>query len=478
MSGILDSKSRVIDAILTTEGRRQLAEGTFVVSYATFTDGDVPYAPDVNVGHEDPTNKFYLEASSLPQDQVVFEANDEGKLVSMRNQLMYVKSPGQNVSASFTLGALKDGKLMAVELQHGRKITVKDIQENALDKNKGFIYSDSLGVTGSVLVNPELLAGTVSILPSLNLAFVGTKYGMGQTQFASSISSSIAQLSSLVGGPKVSVASQNNVVFIDASANIVDDKSQLLYSGTLSSPILLEEAAIGGRVVTDEIIDADFSSQITGILSSSFDNFKMHRSIASIDRLFVDDNFNLSANELNFDISKLSKKSLKVFNEAPPDLNSLDSLFNDARMSHLDNYAYLPPIVKTSDSVVTDKTNIANVQPYLLGDYPSWGDNEKKLDYLTLMDSLSDYQENEVLLTQTSIKNNVMIQFFEVSSGTVTKLDAIDFGEILTNYNDDPRGNFRKVFFVGKIFLDNRGTACFVNIFTLIFNRDSRELLS
>ena len=58
MSGILDNKSRMIDAMLTSEGRRQMAEGTFEVSYVTFTDSGVAYIPDPVNGHDDPTNKI------------------------------------------------------------------------------------------------------------------------------------------------------------------------------------------------------------------------------------------------------------------------------------------------------------------------------------------------------------------------------------------------------------------------------------
>ena len=68
MAGILDNKSRIIDAILTSEGRRQMAEGTFEVSYATFSDYGVSYIPDLKNGHENPTSKIYFEACNLPQD--------------------------------------------------------------------------------------------------------------------------------------------------------------------------------------------------------------------------------------------------------------------------------------------------------------------------------------------------------------------------------------------------------------------------
>jgi len=80
MSGILDNKSRVIDALLTYEGRRQMAEGNFVISYATLSDAFVVYEPSNVDGHVDPTTKIYLEAFNAPQDQITFESDDSGKL--------------------------------------------------------------------------------------------------------------------------------------------------------------------------------------------------------------------------------------------------------------------------------------------------------------------------------------------------------------------------------------------------------------
>ena len=83
MSGILDNKSRIIDAILTTEGRRQMADGNFVVKFVTFSDAGVVYQKS-NEGHEDPTNKIYLESFNVPHDQIIFESDDSGNLVPFR----------------------------------------------------------------------------------------------------------------------------------------------------------------------------------------------------------------------------------------------------------------------------------------------------------------------------------------------------------------------------------------------------------
>jgi hypothetical protein len=477
MSGILDSKSRIIDAILTTEGRRQMAEDTFEISYATFTDAGVSYVTDKIDGHQDPTVKIMFEACNLPQDQITFEANDEGKLVSLRRQDIKLKTPNGNVPSGYAEGTLTNGRLTVYQYHHGRRIKTSFIQEITSDVNKGFVYSDSTGLTGSILAKPNLKAGQVSatapMLGKPYVAYFGTQGGMGPQQFAQTLSGAIAALKTL-GGPDVNGSAVNDSVYLDVGETFIGTK--LYASGTLSSPLVLEEGAIGGKVMVDELQNSSFASQIEGILTSSFDNFVELQTISTIDRLFEDDQFFLSETVVNFDMSKLDPIVMKALKESPPSLNSIDSLFNDDKLSHLENHMYLPPIIKTPDALVTDKTLLDNTLPHLLGDYPSWGDNENKLTYKKLLSQLDPYKDvkQEVYFNKTSRNNEIIAQFFEVTDKEVSKLDVVDFGVVM---NDDRSSSVvtNKVFFVGKTFLDNRGTTCFVNMFTLIFSKDDRQ---
>jgi hypothetical protein len=109
MSGILDNKSRIIDAILTFEGRRQMATGDFVVKYVTFSDKNIVYKPDLQEGHVDPTNKIYLETFNSPYDQIIFESDDSGNLVSFRQHAVTdpTSTTGSLAWNSFIGGQLK-----------------------------------------------------------------------------------------------------------------------------------------------------------------------------------------------------------------------------------------------------------------------------------------------------------------------------------------------------------------------------------
>lgn len=475
MSGILDSKSRILDAILTVEGRRQMAAGTFEVSYATFSDYGVSYIPDAEEGHEDPTKKIYLEACNLPQDQITFEANDEGRINGFRNQDLKLENPDGNIPSSIQQAILKNGKLTTYAYHHGRRIRVTSIKEDRLDNNKGFIYSDTTGLTGSILIDSTLPARIVSSsLSAPYVAHIGTMGGMGPEEFVNSISSSISRLRS-AGGPNVPFTTRYDSVYLDVGASFAG--STIYATGTLSSPLEIEEPAIGGKLLFNEIENASFSSQIQGILTSSIDNFLELQTISSVNRVFEDDQFELSRNEVTFDISKNSNSTLAALKQSPPSLNSIDSLFSDDKLSHLENFMYLPPIVKTSDSVLPDKTNVSNLTPYLLGDYPSLGDNEKVLTFNKLMLQLSQYQDlnTPIYFEKSSINNNIIGQLFEITNTSVSKLDVIDFGPI-KNDIQEPSVVTDRVFFAGKTFLDNRGTTCYVNMFTLIFSKDSRNV--
>lgn len=100
MSGILDPKSRVLDAIVTLEGRRQMSSGRFKIDFVTFSDSMTFYERDAISGSADIGSRVYLECSQLPQDQITFEADDSGKLVPMPNTSGLTIAGGRLVSGS------------------------------------------------------------------------------------------------------------------------------------------------------------------------------------------------------------------------------------------------------------------------------------------------------------------------------------------------------------------------------------------
>jgi len=497
--GILDNKSRIIDAIITSEGRRQMSEGTFNVSYVTFTDADVSYLPDVENGHEDPTSKLYFEAANLPQDQIVFEANDEGKLVPFKKQNLNL---GINLpfgeGSSQAQGEFINGKLSAYSYYHGRTIkTFNFLKYDKANDEKGFIYCDGAGAfTASILIKPDFpsefitgsFAGCSGLTGKPYKAYIGTKDGLDAQSLAKCIVRAISLISSSEG-PSVFATQQANVVFLDSKSTENIASGQILKItpntiGSITSSLSLEGPVLGGKLHREEIEVANFSSQITDILSSSFDNFQDLKIISTIDRLFEDDNFSIYPkapenskfdSEIKFDLNQISARRLRQLTMAPPTLNSIDSLFSDSKLSNLENFRYLPPLVKVSDSIVANKKDIKNIPTkYFLGDYPSWGDNEMTLMMSKLMADLKNYPSQDVVFEKTSRNNNILGQFFEIVDNTVSKLDIVDFGYMQNDVGSDPNEKNR-VFFIGKTFIDDRGTTCYVNLFTIVLSQRDRD---
>lgn len=75
MAGILDSKARIMDFILTDEGRRQVRAGDLRIGFASFSDLGTFYEDNGDGVAEDANARIYFEASSRHQDRIVVESN-------------------------------------------------------------------------------------------------------------------------------------------------------------------------------------------------------------------------------------------------------------------------------------------------------------------------------------------------------------------------------------------------------------------
>tara|TARA_Y100001970_G_C14248235_1_gene869836 strand:- start:3209 stop:4159 length:951 start_codon:yes stop_codon:yes gene_type:complete len=79
MAGILDPKQRILDVILTPNGRRQIRNRTFEIKYASITDKTAYYQTD-GVQLLDISNEIQLEAFGGPQDTIIPEIEEFGQI--------------------------------------------------------------------------------------------------------------------------------------------------------------------------------------------------------------------------------------------------------------------------------------------------------------------------------------------------------------------------------------------------------------
>ena len=73
MSGILDKKKRILDFIITEEGRNQAANGELRIHYASFSDSAAFYTAISGSYADDITNRIQFEVNVKPQDSIVLE---------------------------------------------------------------------------------------------------------------------------------------------------------------------------------------------------------------------------------------------------------------------------------------------------------------------------------------------------------------------------------------------------------------------
>lgn len=91
MAGILDGKSRMMDTIITKEGRRQIAEGNLRIRYVTFTDRHTFYVQEDEDATDDADDRIFFEATSRPQDQIIFETDENGDMLPFDGDDVTVK---------------------------------------------------------------------------------------------------------------------------------------------------------------------------------------------------------------------------------------------------------------------------------------------------------------------------------------------------------------------------------------------------
>lgn len=151
MAGILDSKKRVIDAILTFEGRNQIARGDLRIKSYTFSDAGTYYRADIASGSADATKRIHFEASNLPQDSITLESNDEGRVSPFKN--------GSGIQVT-------DGQI--VEYDSRSSATILNGTE--------FLFSSSI-----LMNEPNVNFRNLQVLSTVDSIFDDSSFGVGNS---------------------------------------------------------------------------------------------------------------------------------------------------------------------------------------------------------------------------------------------------------------------------------------------------------
>ena len=87
--GLLDPKSRILDVVLTDQGRRALAKNKLKFSFYSLSDSTSFYQGDLLSGSADATSRIYAEcATDLPQDIISLPVNDARQITNIRSTVI------------------------------------------------------------------------------------------------------------------------------------------------------------------------------------------------------------------------------------------------------------------------------------------------------------------------------------------------------------------------------------------------------
>jgi len=352
MAGILDKRTRFIDLVLTKEGKRQIASGKLRAEYASLSDSSVYYS--TNEKNEEVRKRIYFETMGSPNNVIVLEKDDSGKLVD------FDFSPTGSI-----------------------------VGENIFSKEANPTHQDLHKIKRS---SGDQFASLAASLPASFLKHFAANQFIGTRAFNES------------------------------------------------------------------------------------------------------SKFELSTNELKFAISNSVPFKTGPRKEVI-NVDNAESFLFDSKLTHLPNFAYLPPvnIDGTSYGNYTDLRNLnreswEEIKQSLgfkhfeeIGDFANDSDDmriDKSGDFkvenrrnLLPTDTELIKQYRVVKFKNTSDQNNLLMQIFEIdeSRAILKKLDIVDAG-VFYDEEDINLKYEKRVFYVGKVFLDSYNTPTFINMFTIIMD--------
>lgn len=288
----------------------------------------------------------------------------------------------------------------------------------------------------------------------------------------------------------------------DQVAYEADDSGGLVAFGNnnyFASPTGESVRVISGKLVSGWELgiptvlsaSAQFASVAESVLSGTVDNFRRLSILKSPDLLYSNrDEFRLSiTGAINF---RVTNDTVLPGGVTAGVLESSEDMFSDRRLSHVDNFSFLPPInrINPGDTATSTIGNYAaaingNRQIITLDDLRTEFANPTMRQPGQSNDMTGRLQRETVRFSETSITNRLMGQVFELAGNQITKLDVIDYGVFTIRRSDPPlfpeaipaplnpdivtaTGRVQ-VYFVGKVYRDAMSVQKFINVATLVF---------
>ena len=425
MAGILDSKTRILDNVVTEVGRSQISSGKLRIEYASLTDAQTYYEFDGVSGSSDASARIYFETpGKKKQDLITFETDDSGQLMGYPDDLSLTLRGGELFKKNGTVS--KAFEYVSSSLAFAS--LSKGLITGSID-NLNELYM--LGSVGS----PEEIA--------LRREF---KLSMEDVEFL------ILNTHPFIDGPSDSIADIDSVepFFTDKRLSHIPNfkflppmkREPINPRGPFSYEDEVEKSALEiGSTPEDLQADLEREAQenITGVINRGIvDRAK--------ENVFLGNYTSLA--EAGLDDEGYSYQALML------EMNGEGSEGADPDWAN-------------------DIVGQADLVPYGEGDiratYPLGTVFGQQRGVMNLSNIEVAKDRRSIFFSETSAQNNIVMQMFEVNAdkSTFKKLDVIDFGEFNT---DDPMRPNKHVFFLGKVYQDGLGIPTFVNLFTIILD--------
>lgn len=289
--------------------------------------------------------------------------------------------------------------------------------------------------------------------------------------------------------------SHNNVIVLEK-----DDSGKMIefnFSPTgsiVGNSIFAKDTTVTSSLKLTAVTGSAFASTSLSVMKSFASHFDALKTLSNFENEGND--FELSTERITFAISNSVPFPLGPHSETI-NVNDAEPFFLDSKLTHLPNFDFLPPINtdgtnygtyedvrslkrETLDSIKKDlgregfrdtndesglriKRSSSSFRTDKIGDFDVINRTSLKSPY---KDSFKQYKT--VYFDKTSDQNNLVMQIFEDGPDSkLIKLDLIDAGSFL-----DEKSEFypeKRIFYAGKIFMDDFNTPTFINIFTIIF---------
>jgi hypothetical protein len=146
MAGILDKKSRIIDFVITENGRSQIEDGDIRYKFATFSDSSIVYTKDHEASQQNKSDISSSEANYIPTE-INTKANstinpefDLGKFFSYTNSNILDAAEVKN---SINFNASVDNLLTSESLSNKLKNLSLITTENSINPDRAITFIDN-----------------------------------------------------------------------------------------------------------------------------------------------------------------------------------------------------------------------------------------------------------------------------------------------------------------------------------------------